>query len=162
MLYVPPVLTGGEHMLVPLHQYPNKSSCEQYGAELGAVYHGGQQLVGETLDATLCAPESERPEAVCQLLWRRHAPGFDSVPEALLTLFEIATLQGWPIIMHLASDAQGKDLAPRQGSGFQGAELCCTYHSSLSNLTSNILVTVGFQGAELCCTYHSYTQYSTH
>ena len=68
---------------------------------------------------------ASRPEAVCQLLWRRHAPGFDSVPEALLTLFEVATLQGWPIIMHLASDAQGKGLAPRQEGppGFQGAEL---------------------------------------
>lgn len=129
VLYVPPVLTGGDHLLVPMQQYRNKSSCEQYGAELAGLYHSGPSQPpsygAAAFGDSLCLAGAARPEAVCQLLWRRHAPGFDSVPEALLTLFEIATLQGWPIIMHLASDAQGKDLAPRQEGppGFQGAEL---------------------------------------
>ena len=116
VLYVPPVLTGGDHLLVPMQQYRNKSSCEQYGAELAALYSDAPSQLpsygAAAFGDSLCLAGAARPDAVCQLLWRRHAPGFDSVPEALLTLFEIATLQG-------------KDLAPRQEGppGFQGAEL---------------------------------------
>lgn len=44
--------------------------------------------------------------------WLRHYTNFDSAPEAMKSLFIIATFEGWPDIMHQAVDATGIDQGP--------------------------------------------------
>ena len=44
--------------------------------------------------------------------WNNHAPNYDSLPQALITLFEIATLEGWPSIMWNSLDVTQPDKHP--------------------------------------------------
>eukprot|EP01063_Lacrimia_lanifica_P034752 TRINITY_DN6504_c1_g1_i1.p1 TRINITY_DN6504_c1_g1~~TRINITY_DN6504_c1_g1_i1.p1 ORF type:complete len:2507 (+),score=883.60 TRINITY_DN6504_c1_g1_i1:217-7737(+) len=44
--------------------------------------------------------------------WENNINNFDHVGIALLTLFEVATLEGWVGVMHLGMDAVGPDKAP--------------------------------------------------
>jgi hypothetical protein len=47
-------------------------------------------------------PYSNYTEAECLLnkgQWKRYDYNFDSVPQAMLTLFTVASLEGWPDIM---------------------------------------------------------------
>ena len=118
VLYVPPRLTDGEHYLIPMRQYESRSACLEAADELASFSH-----LAAPFGETLCAPSSAWPQAVCELMWRRTVPGFDDVPSALLTLFEVATLQGWAQIMHMTNDARGIDVAPRASAGFKGPEL---------------------------------------
>lgn len=44
--------------------------------------------------------------------WEKYDTNFDSVPDAMLTLFIISTLEGWPDIMYQALDANVIDQGP--------------------------------------------------
>eukprot|EP01061_Rhynchopus_euleeides_P034241 TRINITY_DN57980_c0_g1_i1.p1 TRINITY_DN57980_c0_g1~~TRINITY_DN57980_c0_g1_i1.p1 ORF type:complete len:1027 (+),score=434.72 TRINITY_DN57980_c0_g1_i1:46-3081(+) len=48
------------------------------------------------------------------LSWRNHPANFDNVGNAFLTLFQVASLEGWVEIMHLSVDAVSYDEAPRK------------------------------------------------
>lgn len=55
-------------------------------------------------------------------------PGFDHVGQALLTLVEIATLQGWSRIMYRAMESQGADRGPvTPGDAMSRAGLAGTF-----------------------------------
>ena len=41
--------------------------------------------------------------------WANHYPNYDNLAEALITLFEIATLEGWPTIMFQSLDVTGEE-----------------------------------------------------
>mgnify|MGYP005704943499 CR=1 FL=1 len=44
--------------------------------------------------------------------WTPPQTNFDNVMRAMMTLFELATLEQWPTIMHLGVDATPHDQAP--------------------------------------------------
>mmetsp|Transcript_12151 Transcript_12151/g.42104 ORF Transcript_12151/g.42104 Transcript_12151/m.42104 type:complete len:1551 (-) Transcript_12151:19-4671(-) len=44
--------------------------------------------------------------------WKADQPNFDNVGQAMLTLFEIATLEDWPDVMYMGMSITGKDRAP--------------------------------------------------
>eukprot|EP00163_Fabomonas_tropica_P029147 TRINITY_DN6158_c0_g1_i1.p1 TRINITY_DN6158_c0_g1~~TRINITY_DN6158_c0_g1_i1.p1 ORF type:complete len:1884 (+),score=375.64 TRINITY_DN6158_c0_g1_i1:93-5654(+) len=46
--------------------------------------------------------------------WINHRRNFDHIGKAMLTLFEVATLEEWPQIMHLGVDAVGVDMVPQR------------------------------------------------
>jgi hypothetical protein len=44
--------------------------------------------------------------------WNKYWRNFDSIGEAYLTLFEVASLDAWTDVMHRCMDIRGKDLEP--------------------------------------------------
>jgi voltage-dependent calcium channel L type alpha-1D len=44
--------------------------------------------------------------------WTNSKFHFDNVPQALLTLFTVATFEGWPSLLHTAIDSNGEGLGP--------------------------------------------------
>jgi hypothetical protein len=46
-------------------------------------------------------------------VWKTYNQNFDSVPNAMLTLFVLANQEGWPDIMNVAVDNNGFEKAPR-------------------------------------------------
>ncbi|CAF0938668.1 unnamed protein product [Rotaria sordida] len=44
--------------------------------------------------------------------WLNSKFHFDNVPQALLTLFTVATFEGWPILLHIAIDSKGEGEGP--------------------------------------------------
>lgn len=46
--------------------------------------------------------------------WNKHAFNFDDVEAAMLTLFTVATFEGWPDVMTNMIDASEKDMGPAQ------------------------------------------------
>jgi hypothetical protein len=44
--------------------------------------------------------------------WQRWDSNFDSIDQAMMTLFIIASLEGWPDIMHQALDVSKYDMGP--------------------------------------------------
>jgi hypothetical protein len=97
MLYVPPPLTGlvsgpGERLLLPLTALANQTICEAMRDDLEVAYDMGVISPG-----TLCHVDPSRslPNATrCRLLWYEDVSGFQNVGQGLLTLMEVATLQG--------------------------------------------------------------------
>ena len=129
MLYVPGPLAGRavERLLVPMTALENRSICEAMAAELDAAYRlpmpgalGDALGGGAIANGSLCDPSGMGPlpsATRCRLLWHREVSGFDNVGEALLTLTEVATLQGWSRIMRTAMAAKGQDLAATHPMG---------------------------------------------
>ena len=60
-------------------------------------------------DGYLCEPEGA---ARCRLLWMKVTPGFDNLGESMVTLFGMATMQGWAQIMYRSARVRGIDEAP--------------------------------------------------
>ena len=55
----------------------------------------------------------------CDLLkgkWLTYDSNFDSVPNAMMTLFIVASLEGWPDIMFNAVDSSGVETGPRENA----------------------------------------------
>eukprot|EP01065_Artemidia_motanka_P041527 TRINITY_DN5402_c0_g1_i1.p1 TRINITY_DN5402_c0_g1~~TRINITY_DN5402_c0_g1_i1.p1 ORF type:complete len:1627 (+),score=405.07 TRINITY_DN5402_c0_g1_i1:1530-6410(+) len=48
----------------------------------------------------------------CAFRWETYPSNFDNLLEAVQSLFEMATLEGWVAVMHLGMDAVNKDRAP--------------------------------------------------
>jgi hypothetical protein len=107
VLFVPQPLAGGAApLLLPMTAYSNKAVCEEMAANLDEIVNSTGFAHG-----SLCAPPagwntSSAGEVRCRLLWRHDVSGFDNVGYGLLTLVEIATLQGWSRIMYRAMAAQ--------------------------------------------------------
>ena len=56
-------------------------------------------------------------EAECREIhseWKTYDSNFDSVPQAMLTLFVVSSLEGWPDIMYQGIDATGVEQGPRK------------------------------------------------
>ena len=124
MLYVPPPLAGGTQLLLPMTALTNRSICLAMSDALDAVATASAEaaaaaaasspsLAAAAAEAyggfelgSLCAPPANLTlpsnATRCRLLWHRDVSGFDHVGEALLTLMEIATLQGWARILQVA------------------------------------------------------------
>ena len=45
--------------------------------------------------------------------WKTFESNFDSVPSAMMTLFIVASLEGWPDIMYSTVDATGIEKGPK-------------------------------------------------
>lgn len=48
--------------------------------------------------------------------WKPYDANYDSVPDAMLTLFIISTLEGWPTLMHDIVDSKGENVGPELNS----------------------------------------------
>jgi hypothetical protein len=48
--------------------------------------------------------------------WSSYDSNFDSVPDAMLTLFVVSTLEGWPDIMYQAVDGKGDEIGPEKNA----------------------------------------------
>ena len=48
--------------------------------------------------------------------WKPYDANYDSVPDAMLSLFIISTLEGWPDMMHHIVDSQGENIGPKINS----------------------------------------------
>lgn len=133
MLFVPGPLSGGKQLLIPMTALQNQSVCEAMALDLDAVYErallpgalpslgapgsASSSLSTSFAPGSLCAwPAAPRPpvgnQTRCRLLWHQETSGFNNVGESLLTLTEVALLQGWSGIMHKAMAARGAGLAP--------------------------------------------------
>ena len=120
-LYVPPGLSPDrEHLFLPLRALPNKTIC----TAMAAVFEQQGAIGG--LNTSICQPKpltTPHPnlpnllgtEARCEVQWIDRTSGFNNLFEALRTLVEVATLQGWSEIMYLAMDIRGVDKAPLPG-----------------------------------------------
>jgi len=78
-------------------------------AILGVSLFGGKFYTCEN-------PEVETKE-LCETLgytWQNADSNFDNVLEAMLTLFIVSSLEGWPSIMHQGVDAYKVDYSPRK------------------------------------------------
>ena len=123
VLFVPGPLAGGDQLFLPMTALPNKTICAAMAAELESAYFAPDGLDGRSssafADGSLCAwPKAPRVlvsnETRCRLLWHQETSGFNNVGEGLLTLTEVALLQGWSQIMHRAMAARGPGLAPTE------------------------------------------------
>ena len=105
----------------------NQSACEARALELDEAYAKG--LIG---GGTLCNRDDllvrgGSNETRCRLVWHQDVSGFRNVGESLLTLMEVATLQGWSPLMHRAMAARGQGLAPAETPGVGSALLAAAY-----------------------------------
>ena len=53
--------------------------------------------------------------------WLRYSPGFDNIFEAVVTLFEVSTLENWVPIMHAGMDATRPGQPPEKNAAPQNA-----------------------------------------
>ena len=123
VLFVPRPLAGGAFpLLLPMTALPNRTVCLEMANALDALDWTDPSGAGFEY-GSLCAPPVgvtlASNETRCRLLWRQDVPGFDNVGQALLTLVEIATLQGWSRIMYRAMAAQGADEGPAPMGAFR-------------------------------------------
>jgi hypothetical protein len=121
VLYIPPPSSRlalppsdpafrGDTLLVPMRGFANRSACEGAAAGLEAAYDLGRIASGTLCDrAELVGNLSETR---CRLLWHLPISGFEDVGQGLLTLTEVATLQGWGRLAHVARHARGLFVAP--------------------------------------------------
>ena len=118
MLFVPPPSSAlglpptdptfrGATLLLPMQALPNKTVCEAASEELTRVYAANAIAYG-----SLCDRKELMGETRCHLLWHNPVSGFEHVGDGLVTLMEIATLQGWAKIMHRARNMRGLYLSP--------------------------------------------------
>ena len=103
VLYVPPPLANGQQLLLPMTSLTNRTICLAMKGILDATPSSFFAA------GSLCSPPDglvlPSNETRCRIAWYRSVSGFDHVGEALLTLTEVATLQGWGRIMHTAISA---------------------------------------------------------
>lgn len=79
-----------------------------------AVNLFGGKLYYCTVDTYNISTEEE-----CRLVngkWGPYDANFDSVPNAMLTLFIVSTLEGWPDIMYQAVDGKGVNEGPKENA----------------------------------------------
>ena len=112
-LFVPAPLTLGTPMLLPMHALPNRTICTAMAADLELAYTEGVLAPGSLCRWDPRATYSSN-ETRCRLLWHKETSGFDDIGESLLTLTEVATMQGWSRLLHRTMMAQGHDLAPSE------------------------------------------------
>lgn len=107
VLYVPPGIAEGTHLLLPIPNLTAADACATADAELEALDAAGGWGSGE-----LCERQGGgAAEARCTLLWRTPSVGFDNILEAMVTLSEVATMQGWSDMMHRAMAVRGAGAA---------------------------------------------------
>mmetsp|Transcript_7040 Transcript_7040/g.10352 ORF Transcript_7040/g.10352 Transcript_7040/m.10352 type:complete len:1813 (+) Transcript_7040:1-5439(+) len=54
-----------------------------------------------------------KSDCVFPMKWVNHRQNFDNLANAILTLFEVATLEGWPNLLNRAIDIVGVDMQPK-------------------------------------------------
>lgn len=149
-LFVPAPLAGGSQLMLPMTAMANQTICQAMARELDGVYDraaaelgagvgqagglgsgaggglgGASSLLPAFAPGSLCAWPAPPRQPVfnqtrCRLLWHTETSGFNNVPEGLLTLTEVAMLQGWSSIMHKAMSARGVGLAAIDDGGSGG------------------------------------------
>ena len=70
--------------------------------------------------------------------WTRFQSSFDSVPEAMLTLFIVASMEGWHHVMFHAADGTGPDQQPSRDSN----PLACYYFIAFVLLGSFFMISL--------------------
>jgi len=92
-------------------------------------------------------PYQHHTELECLLAngeWQTYDSNFDSVPQAMLSLFVIASLEGWPDIMYQAVDATGVEKGPVKEASPQNAYFFIIFILVGSFLFLNLFVGVIF------------------
>eukprot|EP01064_Diplonema_japonicum_P013517 TRINITY_DN21080_c0_g1_i1.p1 TRINITY_DN21080_c0_g1~~TRINITY_DN21080_c0_g1_i1.p1 ORF type:complete len:1544 (+),score=329.74 TRINITY_DN21080_c0_g1_i1:57-4688(+) len=83
-----------------------------YGDVAGDVYFIDDGAINKTYEMKYKSDCLAYPDA--QYSWANAADNFDTLPEAFITLFKVASLEGWVPIMYMGIDAVSHDVSPQQ------------------------------------------------